>query len=153
MFGIGSQQQQNEQPIRLYVLLLVHKSNGQTQLFQYIGVARTDQDAAIKAMEKMKEVVPELWQKGIENGGFQVKLQNIFDKEGIIRIFDSEEKPKITEIIEVPDPVTEKSLLIKSVIDRNDIGYLEQKRFEFTEYEYQYIKEKIYDSQHQDTNS
>lgn len=137
---------QNQQPNLHVILLIASQPNGDKHYFQWIGVATSAKEAGMKAIDHIKEKLPTLWQIGINNGGFKLISNNSFTKEVIITMFEQgiEKPPDPTfEIVEVEEPETEKTKLMKRLIGQGDIQNLNEYKDQLTEYEYKYIKEQI----------
>lgn len=149
MFAVNSPEFNNPPRPKLFVILFSTKTkiNGDTSVYQWIGVANDNREAAMIALDSMRKNIPDLWNLGMNNGGFKVILENSFTRENIESIFNAKERqntPLIKEIKVVEDnPDTPKNLLIKKLIGEADYTKLEQEKENLTDAEYKYIKAQI----------
>lgn len=149
MFGRKLQLDNQKIVPKFYSLNLVAVDQNQCRhLFLFTTAAFSKDEAVGKGLENMRRTNPELFNLGMQCGGFELVCYQELTAGQIDLMFKKTMNPLPPLDIKVAvgpqdEAREEKNRLIKQIIETRDNGLLEANRGRLTEYEMAYIKDTL----------
>ena len=146
----------NQKPTPKFYMLNIATTDSRAMehIFNFACVAMSEQEAFRRALNTMKEVIPQLWEIGQSGSGFEIMSSEALSENQITKAFNAYKTENFS--LPVPKqeitikfvPITEKpqdskNQLIKQIIETRDRALLEANRGNLTDYEISYIEDTI----------